>query len=115
MPDGGIFQGDAGGEVVPVDLTRPMEEILAELTKHPVKTRLALTGPLVVARDIAHAKIKERLDASKEMPCVPARPPRLLRRPSEPRTAWPRGTSSPTTAGRIDSYVEQFQAAGSSG
>ena len=63
--------------------TRPMDEIRAELTKYPVKTRLSLTGPLVVARDIAHAKIKERLDAGEPMPSVPARQRRLLRRPGE--------------------------------
>ena len=68
MPDAGIADDIAGGEVVKIDLTQPMAEILAELSRHPVKTRLSLTGPLVVARDIAHAKIKERLDAGEEMP-----------------------------------------------
>ena len=68
MPDAGTAEDISGGEVVPIDLTRPMAEILAELSQHPVKTRLSLTGPLVVARDIAHAKIKERLDAGEEMP-----------------------------------------------
>ena len=68
MPDAGTAEDISGGEVVQIDLTRPMDEILAELSKHPVKTRLSLTGPLVVARDIAHAKIKERLDAGEEMP-----------------------------------------------
>ena len=91
----------SGGEVVSIDLNRPMDEILAELTKHPVKTRLSLTGPLVVARDIAHAKIKERLDAGEEMPAVPQRPPRLLRRPGQDaRRAWPRARSArPRPAG----------------
>src|SRR3546814_5688328 len=68
MPDAGVADDIAGGEVVKIDLNRPMSEILAELRRHPVKTRLSLTGPLVVARDIAHAKIKERLDAGEEMP-----------------------------------------------
>ena len=68
MPDAGIADDIAAGEVVSIDLNRPMDEIRAELSKHPVKTRLSLTGPLVVARDIAHAKIKERLDAGEEMP-----------------------------------------------
>ena len=68
MPDAGTAETISGGEVVPIDLTRPMAEIRAELSKHPVRTRLSLTGPLVVARDIAHAKIKERLDAGEEMP-----------------------------------------------
>ncbi len=62
------MSGTGKGAAVKIDLTRPMPEILAELSKHPVKTRLSLTGPLVVARDIAHAKIKERLDAGQEMP-----------------------------------------------
>ena len=68
MPDAGVAEDIASGEVVSIDLNQPMAEILAELSKHPVKTRLSLTGPLVVARDIAHAKIKERLDAGEEMP-----------------------------------------------
>ncbi len=80
-----------------------------------MKTRLSLTGPLVVARDIAHAKIKERLDAGEEMPAVPEGPPRLLRRPGEDaRTGCASGSFGPTTAGRMDSYVEAFQAAGGS-
>ena len=70
-------------DVVKIDLNRPMEEILAELSRHPVKTRLSLTGPLVVARDIAHAKIKERLDAGEGMPSVPQGPRGLLRRSGE--------------------------------
>ena len=83
MPDAGVAEDIAGGEVVPIDLNQPMAEILAELGRHPVKTRLSLTGPLVVARDIAHAKIKERLDAGEEMPQYLTRPPRLLRRPGQ--------------------------------
>ena len=83
MPDAGVAEDIAGGEVVAIDLNRPMADILAELSRHPVKTRLSLTGPLVVARDIAHAKIKERLDAGEEMPRLPEEPPRLLRRPGE--------------------------------
>ena len=70
-------------DVVRIDLNRPMDEIRAELSRYPVKTRLSLTGPLVVARDIAHAKIKERLDAGEPMPALPARPRRLLRRAGE--------------------------------
>ena len=83
MPDAGIADDIAGGEVVQIDLNQPMADILAELSKHPVKTRLSLTGPLVVARDIAHAKIKERLDAGEEMPEYLQGPPGLLRRPGE--------------------------------
>ena len=73
----------ADADVVRIDLNRPMDEIRAELTRYPVKTRLSLSGPMVVARDIAHAKIKERLDAGEAMPAVPARPLRVLRRPGQ--------------------------------
>ena len=93
-------------DVVRIDLNRPMDEIRAELTRYPVKTRLSLTGPMVVARDIAHAKIKERLDAGEPMPAVPARPLRVLRRPGQDaRRAYASGSFGPTTAGRMDSYV----------
>ncbi|WP_299447680.1 fumarate hydratase [uncultured Phycicoccus sp.] len=102
------------GAVVPIDLTRPMDEILAELTKHPVKTRLSLTGPLVVARDIAHAKIKERLDAGEEMPAYLRDHPVYYAGPAKTPEGMPSGSFGPTTAGRMDSYVEQFQAAGGS-
>jgi fumarate hydratase, class I len=101
-------------EVVQIDLTRPMAEIRAELSKHPVKTRLSLTGPMVVARDIAHAKIKERLDAGEAMPdylrdhCV------YYAGPAKTPEGYASGSFGPTTAGRMDSYVEQFQAAGGS-
>lgn len=100
--------------VVKVDLTQPMDEILAELSKHPVKTRLSLTGPLVVARDIAHAKIKERLDAGEEMPQYLREHPVYYAGPAKTPEGMPSGSFGPTTAGRMDSYVEQFQAAGGS-
>jgi fumarate hydratase class I len=100
--------------VVKVDLTRPMTEILAELSKHPVKTRLSLTGPLVVARDIAHAKIKERLDAGEEMPQYLKDHPVYYAGPAKTPQGMPSGSFGPTTAGRMDSYVDQFQAAGGS-
>ena len=100
--------------VVKVDLNRPMDDILAELTKHPVKTRLSLTGPLVVARDIAHAKIKERLDAGEEMPQYLKDHPVYYAGPAKTPAGMPSGSFGPTTAGRMDSYVEQFQAAGGS-
>jgi len=114
MPDAGVAEDIAGGEVVPIDLNRPMPEILAELTKHPVKTRLSLTGPLVVARDIAHAKIKERLDAGEEMPQYLRDHPVYYAGPAKTPEGMPSGSFGPTTAGRMDSYVEQFQAAGGS-
>ena len=101
--------------VVRIDLNRPMDEIRAELSRYPVKTRLSLTGPMVVARDIAHAKIKERLDAGEPMPqylrdhCVyyagPAKTPEGIRR---------RARSAPPPPGRMDAYVDEFQAAGGS-
>jgi fumarate hydratase, class I len=100
--------------VVHVDLTRPMSEIRSELSKYPVRTRVMLTGPMVVARDIAHAKIKERLDAGEPMPqylqdmCV------YYAGPAKTPEGYASGSFGPTTAGRMDSYVEQFQAAGGS-
>ncbi len=100
--------------VVKIDLTQPMDDILAELSKHPVKTRLSLTGPLVVARDIAHAKIKERLDAGEEMPQYLKDHPVYYAGPAKTPEGMPSGSFGPTTAGRMDSYVDQFQAAGGS-
>ncbi len=114
MPDAGIAEEIAAGEVVKVDLNRPMQEILAELSSYPVKTRLSLTGPLVVARDIAHAKIKERLDAGEEMPQYLKDHPVYYAGPAKTPDGMASGSFGPTTAGRMDSYVEQFQAAGGS-
>ncbi len=91
-----------------------MDEILAELTKHPVRTRLSLTGTLVVARDIAHAKIKERLDAGEEMPQYLKDHPVYYAGPAKTPEGYASGSFGPTTAGRMDAYVEQFQAAGGS-
>ena len=102
------------GAVVEIDLRLPMPEILAELSKHPVKTRLSLTGPLVVARDIAHAKIKERLDAGEPMPDYLRNHPVYYAGPAKTPHGMASGSFGPTTAGRMDSYVEQFQAAGGS-
>ena len=102
------------GDVVRIDLTRPMAEIQAELSKHPVKTRVMLTGPMVVARDIAHAKMAERLDAGLGMPdymkdfCV------YYAGPAKTPKGMASGSFGPTTAGRMDSYVERFQAEGGS-
>lgn len=101
-------------EVVHIDLTQPMDQIRATLTKYPVKTRVMLTGPMVVARDIAHAKLKERLDAGQGLPqymkdhCV------YYAGPAKTPTGMASGSFGPTTAGRMDSYVEDFQAAGGS-
>ncbi|WP_063735788.1 fumarate hydratase [Streptomyces sp. RTd22] len=101
-------------DAVAVDLNRPMDDVLAELTKHPVKTRLSLTGTLVVARDIAHAKIKERLDAGEEMPEYLKNHPVYYAGPAKTPEGYASGSFGPTTAGRMDAYVEQFQAAGGS-
>jgi fumarate hydratase class I len=98
-------------DVVRIDLNRPMDDILAELTKYPVKTRLSLTGPLVVARDIAHAKIKERLDAGDGMPQYLKDHPVYYAGPAKTPEGYASGSFGPTTAGRMDSYVDQFQAA----
>jgi fumarate hydratase class I len=103
-----------GGEVVQVDLTKPMSEIRALLSRYPIKTRLSLTGPMVVARDIAHAKLKEQLDAGKGLPqylkdhCV------YYAGPAKTPQGMPSGSFGPTTAGRMDSYVDLFQQHGGS-
>jgi fumarate hydratase class I len=114
MPEAGVAEDIAGGEVVAVDLNRPMPEILAQLSQYPVKTRLSLTGPLVVARDIAHAKIKDLLDAGGEMPAYLKDHPVYYAGPAKTPTGMASGSFGPTTAGRMDSYVDQFQAAGGS-
>jgi len=99
---------------VEVDLNRPMKEILAELTKYPIKTRLKLNGTLIVARDIAHAKIKELLDAGKQMPEYFKNHPIYYAGPAKTPEGMPSGSFGPTTAGRMDVYVEEFQKAGGS-
>jgi fumarate hydratase class I len=101
-------------EVVQIDLNRPMAEIRAELSRYPVKTRLSLTGPLVVARDIAHAKIAERLDAGEEMPAYLRDHAVYYAGPAKTPDGYASGSFGPTTAGRMDAYVAKFQAAGGS-
>ncbi|GAB2595445.1 fumarate hydratase [Kribbella endophytica] len=101
-------------DVVRIDLNRPMSEIRAELSKLPVKTRLSLNGPLVVARDIAHAKIKERLDAGEPMPQYLRDHAVYYAGPAKTPEGYASGSFGPTTAGRMDAYVDQFQAAGGS-
>ena len=103
-----------GGPVVKIDLKRPMKEILAELTKYPIRTRLALTGPMIVARDAAHAKIRERLDRGEPMPQYFKDHPVYYAGPAKTPAGMPSGSFGPTTAGRMDSFVDQFQAAGGS-
>ena len=102
------------GEVVAIDLTRPMAEIRAELSRYPVRTRVSLTGSLVVARDIAHAKIAERLDAGEPMPSYLRDHPVYYAGPAKTPAGYASGSFGPTTAGRMDSYVDRFQAAGGS-
>jgi fumarate hydratase class I len=103
-----------GGGVVPVDLSRPMNELRAELSKYPIKTRLSLSGTLVVARDIAHAKIKDMLDRGDPKPRYLREHPVYYAGPAKTPAGMASGSFGPTTAGRMDSYVEQFQAAGGS-
>ncbi|WP_420609923.1 fumarate hydratase [Candidatus Poriferisodalis sp.] len=100
--------------VVPIDLDQPMDAIRNQLTQHPVKTRLSLTGTLVVARDIAHAKLKERLDAGDGLPDYLRERPVYYAGPAKTPEGYASGSFGPTTAGRMDSYVEEFQAAGGS-
>ena len=100
--------------VVPIDLNQPMDAIRNQLTQHPVKTRLSLTGTLVVGRDIAHAKLKERLDAGDGLPDYLRERPVYYAGPAKTPQGYASGSFGPTTAGRMDSYVEQFQAAGGS-
>jgi fumarate hydratase, class I len=100
--------------VVRVDLNRPMAEIRGELSNYPVKTRLSLTGTLVVARDIAHAKLKELLDSGQPLPDYIKNHPVYYAGPAKTPEGYASGSFGPTTAGRMDSYVDQFQAAGGS-
>jgi fumarate hydratase class I len=109
-----IDEAKLGGEVVRIDLTRPMDEIRRTLSQYPVRTRLSLTGPLVVARDIAHAKLKERLDQGRGLPQYMKDHPVYYAGPAKTPEGYASGSFGPTTAGRMDSYVDQFMAAGGS-
>jgi len=103
-----------GGEVVQIDLNRPMKEILATLSKYPVKTRLSLSGPMIVARDLAHAKLRERLEAGQGLPDYIKNHPVYYAGPAKTPDGYASGAFGPTTAGRMDSFVDAFQAAGGS-
>jgi len=109
-----IDESRLGGEVIKIDLNRPMDEVRAELSKYPVKTRLSLSGSLVVARDIAHAKLKERLDSGQGLPQYFKDHGVYYAGPAKTPEGFASGSFGPTTAGRMDSYVDQFQAAGGS-
>src|SRR5216684_2867974 len=112
LPD--TADSELDGDVVRIDLSRPMGEIRAELSKYPIRTRLSLTGSLVVARDIAHAKIAERLAAGQPMPSYLRDHAVYYAGPAKTPAGYASGSFGPTTAGRLDSYVDQFQAAGGS-
>ena len=112
LPD--TAETELDSDVVRIDLSRPMSEIRAELSRYPVKTRLALTGPMVVARDIAHAKINELLDAGQPMPPYLRDHAVYYAGPAKTPEGYASGSFGPTTAGRMDSYVAKFQAAGGS-
>lgn len=103
-----------GGEVIAVDLNRPMIDIRSQLSAYPVKTRLALTGTMIVARDIAHAKLKQRLDMGAGLPDYIKNHPVYYAGPAKTPQGLATGSFGPTTAGRMDSYVAEFQAAGGS-
>jgi fumarate hydratase class I len=109
-----VGDDDLSSTVVPIDLDQPMDAIRSELSKHPVKTRLSLTGTLVVARDIAHARIAELLDAGEPMPAYLRDHPVYYAGPAKTPEGYASGSFGPTTAGRMDGYVERFQAAGGS-
>jgi fumarate hydratase, class I len=103
-----------GGEVLKIDLNQPMKDILATLSKHPTKTRLSLTGTMIVARDSAHAKLRERLEKGEPLPDYFKNHPVYYAGPAKTPDGYASGAFGPTTAGRMDSFVDQFQAAGGS-
>jgi fumarate hydratase class I len=109
-----IDEGKLAGEVVRIDLNRPMAEIRATLSRYPIRTRLSLNGPLIVARDIAHAKLKERLDRGEALPQYAKDHAIYYAGPAKTPKGFASGSFGPTTAGRMDSYVDQLMAAGGS-
>ena len=114
LSDADIDHEGGDDTAVKVDLSQPMDEILATLSKHPVKTRVSMTGTMIVARDIAHAKIKERIDAGEEMPEYMKNHPVYYAGPAKTPEGMASGSFGPTTAGRMDPYVGPFQAKGGS-
>ncbi|NKD76797.1 fumarate hydratase [Haematospirillum sp. H1815] len=112
MPD--VREDKLSGEVVQINLNQPMEQIRATLSRYPIKTRVSLTGTMVVARDIAHAKLKERLDAGKGLPDYIKNHPVYYAGPSKTPDGYASGSFGPTTAGRMDAYVDLFQSHGGS-
>jgi fumarate hydratase, class I len=112
LPD--IDESKLGGEVVQIDLNRPMREILATLSRYPIKTRLSLTGSMIVARDLAHAKLRERMERGEALPDYFKDHPIYYAGPAKTPAGYASGAFGPTTAGRMDSFVHDFQAAGGS-
>ncbi len=111
---GDIAGGDIAGGAVAIDLNRPMSEIRAELSRHPIKTRVMLSGKMIVARDIAHARFKEMLDKGEELPAYFKEHPVYYAGPAKTPQGMPSGSFGPTTAARMDPYVDEFQARGAS-
>ena len=109
-----VGDDELGGEVVEIDLNRPMDEIRTTLSRYPVSTRLSLSGPIIVARDIAHAKLKERLNRNEGLPSYFKEQCVYYAGPAKTPEGYVSGSFGPTTAGRMDSYVDEFQAAGGS-
>jgi len=109
-----VAADDLSGDVVNIDLTRPMSEILTTLSRYPIKTRLSLNGPMIVARDLAHAKLRERLERGEPLPDYFKNHPVYYAGPAKTPAGYASGAFGPTTAGRMDSFVDQFQAAGGS-
>lgn len=112
MPD--VDEATLGGDVVQIDLNQPMPSILETLSKYPVRTRLSLTGTIIVARDLAHSKIRERLERGESMPEYMKNHPVYYAGPAKTPAGYASGSFGPTTAGRMDSYVDAFQAQGGS-
>lgn len=108
------FRKAGEGNAVKIDLNRPMKDVLAELSKYPVSTRLSLSGTIIVGRDIAHAKLQERLDRGEELPQYMKDHPIYYAGPAKTPTGYASGSLGPTTAGRMDSYVDAFQSHGGS-
>ena len=109
-----VEDASLGGAVVRIDLQKPMKDILAELSRHPIRTRLSLNGTIVVARDLAHAKIRESLEAGQGMPEYFKNHPVYYAGPAKTPEGYASGSFGPTTAGRMDSFVDQFQSFGGS-
>jgi fumarate hydratase class I len=109
-----IDEKTLGGDVVKIDLNKPMKDILAQLSKYPIKTRLSLAGPMIVARDIAHAKLRERLEQGQGLPDYFKNHPVYYAGPAKTPQGYASGSFGPTTAGRMDSFAHDFQAAGGS-